>query len=133
MDNLLIWWLSQAEHESIGHPIDLSQEDEIEYWKEKVPTEYPNISGCIDVSTWDIPAYIKSEFSSMGGRPLRGRLWVAPEIDLSEIEWNEQGDHLGLKERGGIVIFEKDLKHIADLGGIVTDTKLRIPYRKIER
>lgn len=102
MDDLCIWWVDQLDYEAIG----------------------PELQA-------EFPAYIRTEYRSRAGRPGRGRLWVAPEIEkayqcnIQVSEWPDSpmGRRLGLC--GGIVVRVKDVPRISLLPGMLTDFKLR--------
>ena len=75
-----------------------------------------------------LPPYIVSEASSMLGRPLRGRLWVASELaEPVEVVFERFAEtELGrsLSRCGGIVIRDEDAAALRSYPGVVTDLEL---------
>lgn len=72
-----------------------------------------------------LPDYIFSEVISLHGRPPRGRLWSPDEINIDDLTWDDSKPRAAeCAERGGIVIWRKDLHYLKDLPGFVTDTQL---------
>ena len=101
--NVLIWWLSAADHGSIGHTLPES-----------------------------FPAYMRGEYASMDWRPRRGRLWIASELrDVHVLveRWDSpawsspMGLYLG-GHCGGIVLLAEDVSFLATMPGIITRTDL---------
>ncbi len=80
----------------------------------------------------DLPPYIQKEVTSRSGRQGRGRLWVPQDIQQiaeKEIEADftvttPLTSHIAAF-CGGIVFSSKDLGHLAQLPGIVTDLHLQ--------
>lgn len=71
------------------------------------------------------PDYIEREFKSRMGRAGRGRLWVADEIPIKEIDWDEKKPAARLaSQRAGIVIRAEDKDFVFDAPGFLTDLKL---------
>lgn len=96
----LIWWTSQEEAEKAGELLEM----------------FP---------VADFPDYIEREFKSRMGRAGRGRLWVAGEIPIKEIYWDEKKPAARLASaRAGIVIREEDKVFVFDTPGFLTDLKL---------
>ena len=72
-----------------------------------------------------LPEYIAGEVYSLHGRPTRGRLWCPPEIQLNEIQWDDSNPRAAeCANRGGIVLWRKDLDTLKGLPGFVTDTQM---------
>lgn len=106
--DFVIWWLSQASCTAID-------------------------SACY-LFPW--PAYLRSEFQSRIGRSGRGRLWIPKGIDLEEIPWPNPETDVSRRANqcGGIVMWRRDLAHVHDLPGFVTDLDMNeIPYVGIPR
>lgn len=100
MEQYAIWWLNQ------------------ESWELAEALGAPH-------SSW--PEYIQKEFQSRGGRPGRGRLWIAPDIDFSGIAWQsgqKSFDMVG-ESYGGIVIRIEDLTHVVSWPGFISDKELK--------
>jgi hypothetical protein len=102
-ERLLVWWTSQAEHSAID-----------------------------EVSRLALPLYLQREVASRAGRAGHGRLWVPSEIEQLAAEPIRVADGwqtpLGLHIEefcSGIVFSSKDLGHLAQLPGVVTDLQLR--------
>jgi hypothetical protein len=73
----------------------------------------------------ELPDYLFREYRSRLGRPGRGRLWVAPEIPVEEINWDEAKPAARIAANyGGIVIYAKDAALIFPLPGFLTDLKM---------
>jgi hypothetical protein len=101
MTNLYIWWLSQHHCERIGDGVMLI------------------VAGA--------PEYLYDEFRSRWGRPGRGRLWVAEQFGVTDIEWDEvKATPLNLDACGGIVIAESELELCRKCPGVVTDLALNL-------
>lgn len=106
--NVYLWWLNQQECEFLS-----AQKTAIE---------------CL-------PEYVKEQFSSMCGRPLRGRLWVEKNLDaefkektgkeVAMDDWPNSILGMYLEKSGGIAIRESDVHNLFTLyPGIVTDMQL---------
>ena len=63
------------------------------------------------------PFYIREQLRDRRGRNGRGRLWVAPEIPLENMDRPDAALH-GM---GGIVIYSHHLSVVRGLPGVVTD------------
>jgi hypothetical protein len=114
---LAIWWLDQDDCEKVesDYPLlrdangDLIEtEDGEDYMRTPIP----------------LPSYILKEFWSRMGRAGRGRLWVAPEIHLESIPWDDALPLAQHAERcGGIVFHRQDLDAVKAMhAGFATDT-----------
>jgi hypothetical protein len=107
MEKYAIWWLNEESWElvqALGAPF----------------------------STW--PEYIQTEFQSRGGRPGRGRLWVAADIEFAGMQWQsgqKAFDMVG-ESYGGIVIRIEDVAHVMSLPGFVSDSELKPVHVMVE-
>jgi len=105
--DLLIWWTDQKECEALVAMNDL--------WSD------------YDATIEGVPDYIHSEFCSRYGRNGRGRLWSHSQFGAVGIPWDESKPAARLaSERGGIVIWAKDVHVIFGLPGFVTDLELNL-------
>lgn len=69
-----------------------------------------------------LPEYLLSQFHSRLGRAGRGRLWVAPDIDIQDIAWPENSPLAdSAMECGGIVFRLEDLATVKAMAGFCTD------------
>lgn len=98
----LIWWTDQSDIERIEH---LGLHGDLDHW----------------------PAYLTEQFESRNGRPGRGRLWVADEIEKDrpappeEAEFGEHNPVCRMASNcGGIVIRSRDYEIVATLPGFIT-------------
>jgi hypothetical protein len=98
-DDFLLWWMNQAECTDMAH-----REDE---------------GG---LSDW--PKYLTSEIRSMYGRPLRGRLWVAPEHMKICPNVPQPFCHRIDDSKGGIAFLRKDLEFVRKAPGVITDLRM---------
>lgn len=111
-----IWWLSQADCESIGEPHRFENE------QERIADEIKHHAKFYDLNTSNWPEYIQDQYMSRVGRAGRGRLWVTDSIPVEEIEWDSSKSAAARAENcGGIVIWRKDLDAIRNLAGFITD------------
>ena len=114
----LIWWLCQADCESL--------EDSPLY------VEVVEDGRVIDHRIDGLPGYLDTEFWSRQGRPARGRLWVSSALPLPNnfsIDYDAAclgGQKLSFADYGGIVIRAEDKPAVIGLPGILTDTNLRL-------
>lgn len=119
----LIWWVSQANTERMGHPaykdeVDDSYLEEGYFWREDT----------------DLPDYIFSELRSRYGRPGRGRLWTSPDIKVDDLDVDDAESDLvrrmivsECQDCGGIVFRKEDLKYVRKYPGFITD----LEYNKV--
>lgn len=119
-DNLLIWWLSQADCEALENSFYL-----VELIGEDGDVEEYRIDG--------LPPYVNEQFFSRVGRAGRGRLWVADALGLAPhfaIAWDDAtttgARKLGFDSYGGIVLRAEDKAAVIALPGFVTDTNLKL-------
>ncbi len=113
-----IWWLSQDDCEILESMIDYETQYE-------VGSYYPNV-----VISLHIPLYIAKEYRSRLGRAGRGRLWVPPEINITECVWSgELSVCQRAAECGGIVVHMRDWQKLRNLPGFITDIEMR--YLKV--
>lgn len=97
MSNYYIWWLDQR-------ACELIQERKL------LPK---------------LPDYLFGEYRSRLGRPGRGRLWIASEIPIKEIEWDESKPAARIADSyGGIVIRGSDAALVFPLPGFLTDLEM---------
>jgi hypothetical protein len=85
------------------------------------------LAGALGAESASWPEYIQREFRSRFGRAGRGRLWVAPGLEFSGIEWKDGEpayDAVG-DDCGGIVIRREDAHHVLSWPGFVSDENLR--------
>jgi hypothetical protein len=115
-----IWWLSQEDCEALETMID--------YSRGFIPSDGGGVYSyepCVTRSL-RIPGYIAREYRSRLGRPGRGRLWIPPEIPVTECVWD---DELPVCQRaiscGGIVVHARDWHKLRDLPGFITDLEMR--------
>ena len=95
------------------------------WWLDQSACELAGALGARD-APW--PEYIKREFSSRCGRAGRGRLWLAPEIELTGgIPWKDGDPAYDAVWRGcgGIVIRREDARHVLSWPGFVSDLDMR--------
>lgn len=93
----LVWWTHQDDTEILRSP---------PYW-----SRHPKV-----------PAYVRRQFSQRYGRSGRGRLWVAPGIDVDAVAWDDKWPTCRAAARcGGIVFHRADLAAVAALPGFITD------------
>lgn len=114
----LIWWLSQADCESLA--------------ESPLYVEVVEDGRVIDHRIDGLPGYLDTEFWSRVGRAGRGRLWVSSALPLPgnfAIDYDATcigGQKLSFADYGGIVFRAEDKSTVVALPGIITDTNLRL-------
>lgn len=104
-NDLVIWWLDQADCEAIGQ-------------------ELPGLA----------PAYLMEQYKYRFGRPGRGRLWVDPQFGSVAVEpWPMNPLSQRLAACAGIVMRSEHLSHIEQLPGLVTDLQLHRPCAQVAK
>ena len=102
--DFVIWWMSAQECDSLSRRIHVDNEETFEKW----------------------PEYLRHEVWAMGGRPLRGRLWVAAEhMGICPNVPDEYKSRID-DDKGGICLLIRDLKYIRSLPGVVTDHRMNV-------